>query len=187
MCMRLNNINKYNRKNIKQIYESSFPKYERFDFKLLEKCAKESNVTFKAIIIDEDIIGIEFIINYDTGNNDDINYLMYFAIDEKYRNKGYGGQRIRELTLAGNILLAIERPIDKITQKRKNFYLRNGFYETGCVINDSGQEYEFLCSEQNLALTDEILRNRYLKMTSNKILMTKLQSAFDLNINIVTI
>ena len=36
---------------------------------------------------------------------------------------------------------------------RKNFYIRNGFYETNNFICDGGIEYEILCTNKNLAIT----------------------------------
>lgn len=72
---------------------------------------------------------------------------MYFAIDEQYRNYGYGSQAIRNLvTRNDNILLSVERPVDDVTNKRKEFYLRNGLYATGYFIEDTGVQYELLSS-----------------------------------------
>lgn len=153
--------NNQNQSQIKQIYEESFPKSEKFPFWILKQCAKEDNVHLDAII-DHDtdkIIGIRFLISYD-----DIVYLMYVAIDKKYRNKGFGSFVLRDLILKQadtNVLLCIERPsvkVEDIKTRRKDFYLRNCFYETGCFIEDSGVEYEFLSSSKERIITENDLK-----------------------------
>ena len=52
---------------IKEIYETSFPKSEKFPFWVLKQCAKENNVRLDAIIDHntDKIIGMNFLIFYD--------------------------------------------------------------------------------------------------------------------------
>lgn len=68
---------------IKEIYETSFPKSEKFHFGVLKQCAKENNVRLDSIIdhITDKIIGMQFLVSYD-----DIAYLMYMAIDNMTKN-----------------------------------------------------------------------------------------------------
>lgn len=51
---------------IKEIYETSFPKSEKFPFWVLKQCAKENNVRLDAIIDrnTDKIIGMSFLISY---------------------------------------------------------------------------------------------------------------------------
>lgn len=176
------------RSQIKEIYEISFPKSEKFPFWVLKQCAKENNVRLDAII-DHDtdkIIGMSFLIFYD-----DIAYLMYVAIDKKYRNKGFGSLVLRDLILRQvdvSILLCIERPSAKkedIKARRKYFYLRNGFYETGCFIEDSDVEYEFLSSSKERIITENDLKKRYSCMTRNPLMKFIIKNSFDNNINFI--
>lgn len=173
---------------IKEIYETSFPKSEKFPFWVLKQCARENNVHLDAII-DPDtdtIVGMRFLISYD-----DITYLMYMAIDEKYRNKGFGSLVLRDLILRQadvSILLCIERPTaekEDIKACRKDFYLRNGFYETGCFIEDSGVEYEFLSSSKERVITENDLKKRYSCMTRNPLIKFVIKNTFDSNINFI--
>lgn len=114
---------------------------------------------------------MSFLISYD-----DIAYLMYVAIDKKYRNKGFGSLVLRDLILRQvdtSILLCIERPStekEDIKARRKDFYLRNSFYETGCFIEDSGVEYEFLSSSKERVITENDLKKRYSCMTRNPLI-----------------
>lgn len=174
------------RSQIKEIYETSFPKSEKFPFWVLKQCAKENNVRLDAIIDHntDKIIGMSFLIFYD-----DIAYLMYVAIDKKYRNKGFGSLVLRDLILRQvdvSILLCIERPSAKkedIKARRKYFYLRNGFYETGCFIEDSDVEYEFLSSSKERIITENDLKKRYSCMTRNPLMKFLIKNTFDSNIN----
>lgn len=173
---------------IKEIYETSFPKSEKFPFWVLKQCAKENNVHLDAIIdpSSDKIIGVQFIISYD-----DITYLMYIAIDKKYRNKGFGSLVLRDLILRQadtSILLCIERPStekEDIKAHRKDFYLRNGLYETGCFIKDSGVEYEFLSSSKERIITENDLKKRYSCMTRNPLIKIIIKNTFDSNINFI--
>lgn len=114
---------------------------------------------------------------------------MYVALDKEYRNKGFGSLVLRDLILRQAdtaILLCIERPsmeIEDIRTRRKNFYLRNGFYETGCFIEDSGVEYEFLLSSKEMAITENDLQKRYSCMTGNSLIKFIIKNTFDSNIN----
>ena len=173
---------------IKEIYQTSFPKSEKFPFWILKQCNKENNVRLDAII-DHDtdkIIGMRFLISYD-----DITYLMYVAIDKEYRNKGFGSLVLRDLILRQAdtaILLCIERPsmkIEDIRTRRKDFYLRNGFCETGCFIEDSGVEYEFLLSSKERVITENDLQKRYSCMTGNPLMKFIIKNTFDNNINFI--
>lgn len=113
---------------------------------------------------------------------------MYFAIDEKFRNKGYGSKVLKDLIKKyKTIILSIERPKKELknSQKRKEFYLRNGFNETNKFIIDSGVEYEILCTEKSFKITKEILENRYNKMSSSIILKYLIRKTFNTKINFV--
>lgn len=113
------------------------------------------------------------------------------AIDNKCRNKGFGSLVLRDLILRQadtNILLCIERTSAKkedIKARRKDFYLRNGFYETGCFIEDSGVEYEFLSSSKERVVTENDLKKRYSCMTRNLLIKFIIKNTFDSNINFI--
>ena len=116
---------------------------------------------------------------------------MYVAIDKKYRNKGFGSLVLRDLILRqvdASILLCIGRPYAEkgdIKAHRKDFYLRNGFYETSCFIEDSGVEYEFLSSSKERVITENDLKKRYSCMTRNPLMKFIIKNTFDNNINFI--
>lgn len=160
--------NKY-KNEIKKLYIHSFPKSERFPFWILKECSKSKNVLFNVILDNEKIIGMEYIINYEN-----ISYLMYLAVDETKRNKGYGSQILKDLNQEYNtIILSIEKTNKNLRddkQKRKDFYLRNGFNETNKFIKDNGVEYEILCTNREYDITSKILKKRYDKMSNSFIM-----------------
>lgn len=167
---------------IKSIYKESFPLEEQFDFGILKKCDKESNnVHLSCILQDDEPVGMQFTV--EIPNN--ITYLMYFAIDEEYRNKCIGSKAVQNLVVTKeNVMLSIEKPIDELTQRRKNFYLRNGFYETNIFFEDTGVDYEVLVSCKDYKPTIQDLLNRYRYMSSNELTWRKIKNAFS-NINII--
>lgn len=169
---------------IKQIYENSFPKSEKFKFSILKECNKQNNVHLSGILLNDEVIGMQFTIALPG----DITYLMYFAIKEEHRCQNFGSMALQKLVIANNnVLLCIEKLCDELTQSRKSFYLRNGFYETGAFIEDTGVQYELLTSKRDYKPTDKDLKNRYKCMTTNKRLQNKIKKSFDANCEIMTL
>lgn len=165
--------------DIKKIYKHSFPKEERFPFWILKHCSKEENVIFNAILDKNKVIGISYIITYDT-----IAYFMYLAIDENLRGKGYGSKVLQDfIKKYKTIILSIERPNKDIEDNRnirKQFYLRNGFFETNKFIEDTGVEYEILCTNKDHDITIEDLEKRYSKMANSTIMKYLIGKIFDM-------
>ena len=74
------------------------------------------------------------------------------AVDAKLRSRGYGSEILAELRTQypnRKILVTIDPPsrdgVD-IKTRRKQFYIRNGFNETGYYIKSFGNEQEILLS-----------------------------------------
>lgn len=169
-----------NKNEIKKIYVNSFHKDERFPFWLLKRCSKEKNVLFNAILDGDKLIGMEYIINCEN-----YAYLMYLAVDEKQRKKGYGSKILDDLTKKYEpIILSIERT-DKNSndnrKERKKFYLRNGFYETNKFIEDKGIQYEILSTNKDYKITKEKLEKRYTKMTDSIIMKWLIGKLFNVH------
>lgn len=77
---------------------------------------------------------------------------MFFAVDNKLRSKGYGSSILNEIQLmypTNKIMVSIEPCNEKAKNidqkiKRKNFYIRNGYLETGYYMKLAGQVQEIL-------------------------------------------
>ena len=186
MELKYNSYNSSNcKKDLKKIYINSFIKAERFPFFLLKNCSKEKNVIFNEVSEEGNLVGMIYIINCSN-----FAYLMYLAIDEKYRGNGYGSKILKDIISKNeNVVLCIEK-VDMDTygekQRRKNFYIRNGFYETNNFICDGGIEYEILCTNKNFKVSNENLNLFYKQMTNSKILSYIIGKIFNVyNINFI--
>lgn len=162
------------RKNIKRLYKETFPKNERFPFWILKHSIKKGKATINAIVEGNRFIGMTYIVNCDNSF-----YLMYFAIEKAYRNKQYGSKVLKHLNENyGTIFLSIEKPKDAVSDKRKQFYLKNGFYETNKYCTECGVDYEVLCNNKNFYITKELHKKRYDNMTSSKIVSFYINKLF---------
>lgn len=59
----------------------------------------------------------------------EFHYLEHFAILPEMRNKGYGGQAIRQIkeSFRGLLVMEVEQPLEEMSARRIGFYQRNGF------------------------------------------------------------
>ena len=79
-------------------------------------------------------------------------YVFFLAIDPAWRSHGYGAAVLDELRkrYAGRQLVLDIEPLDSAAPnyeqrlRRKNFYLRNGFRESGCFFKYCGMCFEVL-------------------------------------------
>ena len=108
---------------------------------------------------------------------------MYLAVESGLRNKNYGSQILTDLKEKYKTLfLSVDEPIDDISIKRKNFYLKNGFYDTNKFYQDTGVNYEILCTNDKYAITDDIMKTRYTNMTNNPKLFEVISNTFNVDI-----
>ena len=120
-------------KQIKQLYETAFPKDEQIPWDDLMRLVEEMPLDFTAYYDGEEFIG--FTIVYPRKS---FNWYWYFAVREELRGKGYGQQILSQLTeryKGQTCVLDMESPTqvcDNLVQRqrRHQFYLRNGFRDT---------------------------------------------------------
>ncbi|MBR4224859.1 MAG: GNAT family N-acetyltransferase [Oscillospiraceae bacterium] len=82
-------------------------------------------------------------------------YLAYFAVRRDMRSSGIGGEALRQLidSYSGYQVIAEHEapdsaaPDSDIRRRRKRFYLRNGFHETGWYNYYDDTEFEIVCSD----------------------------------------
>ena len=163
--------------DIKKVYLNSFPKEERFPFGILEECAKEKKSYLYAILDNETFVGMYFIVNCDNAY-----YLMYFSVIDTLRNKKYGSKILQDLKEKyGTLFLSIEQPVDELSIRRKNFYLKNGFFETNKIYTDTEVCYEILCTNSNYIITNDTMLKRYKNMSSNPKVLDTISNTFNTN------
>ena len=152
------------KKNLKEL-EKEFP------FWILEECSKENNSDLYGIIDNDKLIGMCYLVNCSNAY-----YLMYLAVEPNLRNQNYGSRILMDLKEKYKVLfLSIDSPVDNISVRRKNFYLRNGFYDTNKFYEDTGINYEY-------EITDDIMKMRYTNMTNNYKLFEVMSNTFNIGL-----
>ena len=80
-------------------------------------------------------------------------YLAYFAVRRDLRSKGIGSRALRKLIEDNSrfqMVVEYENPdaggTDDMQARRKAFYLRNGFYETGWYSFYDETDFEIACT-----------------------------------------
>ena len=134
-------------KAVESLYKAAFPAEEQAPLLFLFQRAKKDFIEFSAYYDGEALIGIVYQVAW--GN---IIYIVYLAVDATIRSKGCGSKildEIKESYPDKRILLNIEvadETADNNPQriKRKQFYARNGFADTGVKIKMFGVTYDML-------------------------------------------
>lgn len=120
------------KKDIKQIYTDAFPREERMPFPMMITMSYLWNTEFLAYYDDDILCGITYLatIGHQT-------FVMFFAVDKTLHSQGYGSRIlncVQEAHPKNKIIISIE-PCNEntvnINRRRKDFYMRNGYKETG--------------------------------------------------------
>mgnify|MGYP003295565853 CR=1 FL=1 len=156
MCLIMFTYKKFNRANeyldeVVNLYETAFPIEERFPMDDLLDFIDQGLMDFDAIYLEEDFIGITATFENELGA-----YLIYFAVKEEHRNKGYGSiiisSLINKYKNVKPLIIAIEsldkNALDyKLRCRRCNFYTRNGFtYIQNMYIREYEVTYDVMAS-----------------------------------------
>ncbi len=135
------------KKEIRDIYLSSFPKEERMPFPMMVAMSFLWNTEFLAFFDGETPCGLIYMASMGR-----LSFIMFFAVDEKLRSKGYGSSildLIQKRHPKNKIVVSIE-PCDKdaddveLRQRRRAFYGRCGYERTGYFMKLGGQRQEIL-------------------------------------------
>lgn len=116
-------------KDVKKMYDDSFPPHERGDFDSFLKGVYEGFKLY-AFYDNNTLCGM---CHYNV--TPEFIHLNYIAIDKYYRNKGYGSliltwlkEKYGDSPICVDVEEIDEKASDNITrQKRKDFYFNNGF------------------------------------------------------------
>ena len=138
---------KFGHSDVKRIYFESFPKSERMPFPLMVAMSKLWNTDFLGFYEEDTLCGFIYL-----AHNRKIVFVMFFAVDAALRSKGFGSailQEIQKKYPTKKIIISIEpcdetAPDIEIRKKRKAFYLRNEYKETGYMIKLAGVVQEII-------------------------------------------
>ena len=125
----------------------AFPDEERLDTELLAQLSEQGRLELLGIYDNGNYIGFTVIFHSERSV-----YVFFLAIDPAWRSHGYGTAVLNELRkrYAGRQLVLDIEPLDSAAPnyeqrlRRKNFYLRNGFRESGCFFKYCGMCFEVL-------------------------------------------
>ncbi|MGN1235248.1 MAG: GNAT family N-acetyltransferase [Christensenellaceae bacterium] len=131
------------------INDEAFPLSERMSFDEIFHFASETDTDVLGIYDDGAPVGFVVLLK-----NEECAYVYYIAVDSRTRSKGYGGAALQKLTEEYQDLQLILdfEAIDETAEnngqrvRRKKFYLRNGFHETGYYTLLCGEPFEVVCS-----------------------------------------
>lgn len=139
-------------KKVIEVYREAFPKIEQLPVWFLRMRAMHKGVEYLSLREDDEFIGFTYLTHYNGS------MLIYFlATDEKLRGKGYGSKVIKwikEYYTNEKILVIMETVHEESENSeqrkiRKDFYLRNGFKDTGCYMTDFSGDFDILSMDDD--------------------------------------
>lgn len=145
--MELSEVTGKNAKAVKAIYHAAFPKEERMPFWTMRLLAKMPTTQLLAFYEGGTLCGFAYV-----GLGEKVAFLMFLAVDQALRSQGHGSailQALRERYPHHKHVVSIELcgegvPNREQRLRRKAFYLRNGYQETGWQITLSKLPQEVL-------------------------------------------
>lgn len=107
------------------LYDLSFPYFERRELKSQIQTLKDCDYRFDLIYDNDAFVGL--ILFWET---EKFIYIEHFCIFPELRNKKYGQKVLNAICQTKKtVILEIDPPVDEISIRRKNFYIRCGFFE----------------------------------------------------------
>ena len=134
---------------IKALYESAFPENERVDFRFILANSEPDDEAFEILAVYDGALFVGFVITLNAG---DISHILYFAVNDKLRSKGYGSEILQSVHTSrpGQRFIAdVEKPDDTSSnneqrKKRIRFYDRNGYQKSEVEYRWNEEDYFIL-------------------------------------------
>ena len=140
--------NKQYYENAKKLYNTAFPPAERIPFVILYRKAKGSNVTFFAVTQGDEFKGLVYTVWFN-----DIVFIFYLAVSPDARGNGIGSKilsLVKDKFPNCRLVLNIEA-LDENAEnnderiKRREFYVKNGFFGAGYYVREYSVIFEYMC------------------------------------------
>ena len=138
---------------LRNLYESSFPKDERLSYDELIKALDLMDIDYTAYYDGDKFIALTIVSRlprYNIGN--------YFAVKKELRGKGLGQKVLRILLdkyKTGNpFIIDVESTLEEgasnleIRKRRHDFYVRNGLRDTGMCYDFNGVSLSLMSNSQ---------------------------------------
>lgn len=138
-------------KEINTLAKKSFPPEEYLAPVKLVQMAQKDNFDFLALTEKDTFIGFIALKLYKK-----LCYLFFLAIEPAFRSKGYGSLALETIQVRypnKSQVVDFEAPDERAEnneqrQRRRNFYLKNGYRETGLFLSYLGVDYEVFCQDE---------------------------------------
>lgn len=142
---------------IKKLFLSAFPPEERPPFFIMQWRAKRGKGQMLAARDGETFVGFAYLICHE-----DLAYLFFLAIEDDQRGMGYGSailKALRERCKGKRLFLAREQLDEKAPNyaqrvRRHSFYLRSGFADLPCRIQEGGVVFDAMGIGGNITAAD---------------------------------
>ncbi|MDE6005758.1 MAG: GNAT family N-acetyltransferase [Oscillospiraceae bacterium] len=142
---------------IDELNQQAFPDNERLDTEIMFLLAKENRINILGIYAEEEFCGFFVIYVFQH-----LAYISFFAICPEKRSKGIGSQALqllRKYYANSQIVVDFEAPNENVLNnlqriRRRKFYYKNHFFETGWYQFYANTEFEIACSEPEFDKTD---------------------------------
>lgn len=138
------------------LYLSAFPDDERIEIESLYDLYRQNLIEID--IINENDKNIGFAVIY---LNENIHLLSYFAIDPRYRGRGFGSMALKKLKEKyDDLMIEIESTKFKtaddfhLRNRRKAFYIRNGFKILDTEVDYFGIEMELMATTKDAGIDE---------------------------------
>ncbi|MBO5322916.1 MAG: GNAT family N-acetyltransferase [Oscillospiraceae bacterium] len=156
--------NKPLQRQAKALYLQAFPKEERLPWWLLRLNARRRGIDITAYLDGEQFCGFTASVTVEG-----MHFLLFFAIKQSLRGKGYGSAILTQLrnehqTVTLNIEPLI--PTAPNLEERKNrfaFYRKNGFFDTGYHVWEVGGKFRVLST--NPSLDEKVYKRIFRKLS----------------------
>ena len=145
--------NKALAKKVKALYLSAFPKEERIAWQLLWWNTKRKDIDLIAYMDAELFCGFTVSVTMDG-----LCYILFLAVAQAQRGRGYGSQILRDLQQSygalGLNVEVLDPAAPNYTQRKRRFafYKKNGFYDTGYHVWEVGGKFRVLSTRKDLPM-----------------------------------
>lgn len=137
------------RNYFERVNEEAFPLSERMSLDEIFAFASDTDTDVLGIYDKKTPVGFAVLLK-----NAECGYVYFIAIDHQVRSKGYGRAAMQEMAKAypGLQLVLDFEVLDEHAEnnaqrvRRKNFYLKNGFHETGHYTMLGDDRFEVVCN-----------------------------------------
>lgn len=140
-------LNEY--KDVCRLMKTAFPQNEQIPMCLLRVLTLRKNINFRAFYEYDQFCDILY-----TVEDNRYIFVLYLAINDRIRSKGYGTKILNWLKQNTEKIIvlnveAINPSSENALQREKriSFYNRNGILDTGCRFTDEDETYFVLASD----------------------------------------